>query len=420
MFDRETEEKIEELADEIYEGVSEDRDLRCFEGGIVRSTPTGSPPEYITVELDGGIYDENVDWRGVPASLVVGDEVLVMQNPYTHRRWIAGGSGATTTSTSSPWQKVTVAVSGGDFALPSAAIAWINALPGAIGPAATRQFAINILGGTFVEAADVTIPQYVHVGGEGEGTVLDMGNATLRLAADSSLQEIVVTSTANDTASVIIVQGDNVVMDDVRVIITGGPNQECVYFNSADNVELYHVVCESTTVTNYAFNVYDSTVLFWDCHVDDTTNFWLGLYVSTAGNPSTVTTKFCDFLTSTHDVWVLAANTWNHFACNFDPANVTVVGTEVPLPHGKTNFDDEVTFEDGIMLEEMAAAPGNVANAGWLYTKDVNAITELFYEDDTGAETQLTENGAIPVDHVDRIVCLADEVVCHNNNVVFV
>jgi len=192
MFDRETEEKIEELADEIFEGVAEDRDIVYFEGGVVRSAPTGAPPEYITVEVEA-IYDENVMWRGVPASLVVGDEVLVWENPKTHRREIAGGSGASTTSTASPWQKVTVAVSGGDFALLSAAIAWINALPGAVGPAATRQFAINILGGTFVEAANVTIPQYVHVGGEGEGTVLDMTDATLVMSADSSLQEIVVT-----------------------------------------------------------------------------------------------------------------------------------------------------------------------------------------------------------------------------------
>jgi hypothetical protein len=342
MFDRETEEKIEELADEIFEGVAEDRDIVYFEGGIVRSAPTGAPPEYITVEVEA-IYDENVMWRGVPASLVVGDEVLVWENPKTHRREIAGGSGASTTSTASPWQKVTVAASGGDFALLSAAIAWINALPGAVGPAATRLFAVNVLGGVFgPEAADVTIPQYVHVGGEGEGTVLDMGDATLRLAADSSLQEIVVTSTANDTGSVVIVQGDNAVMDDVRVIITGGPNQECVYFEHADNVELYHVVCESTAVTNYAFNVYHSSVLFWDCHVDDTTNFWLGVYAQSPGNPSTVTTKFCDFLTSTHDVWVLAANTWNHFACNFDPANVTVAGTENALLHGRTRFADKV------------------------------------------------------------------------------
>lgn len=343
MLDDEINAEIDELTDEFYEAHVEDQAIRFWEGAIIQTVPTGAPPEYITVEIEG-FDDENVNWRGVPASLVVGDEVLVWENPVTHRREIAAGSGTTGTSTSSPWQKVTVAPFGGDFALLSAAIAWIDALPGAIGPAAARQFAVNVLGGTFgPEAADVIISQYIHVGGEGEGTVIDMGDATLRLAADSSLQEIIVTSTANDNGSVIIVQGNNAVIDDVRVIITDGPNQECVFFDSVDNVELYHVVCETTYVGNsYAFNVYHSTVLFWDCHVDDKTNFWLGLYVSTAGNPSTVTTKFCDFYTSTHDIWVLASNVWNHFACNFDPVNVTIAGTENALHHGRTRFADKV------------------------------------------------------------------------------
>jgi len=55
-------------------------------------------------------------------------------------------------------------------------------------------------------------------------------------------------------------------------------------------------------------------------------------------------TMFCQFRAASagHDVWVLANNTWNHFACNFDPDNVTVAGTENALLHGRTRFADKV------------------------------------------------------------------------------
>lgn len=396
MFNGETEDKIEELVDELYAALVDDRDLRFWEGGIVSVAPTGAPPEFITIEIEG-FDDQSVMWRGVPASLSVGDEVVVWENPITHRREILGGSGASTTSTSSPWQKITVAVVGGDFALPSAAITWINALPAPVAPSATRLFSINMLGGTFVEAANVTIPQYVGVEGEGEETVIDMGDFALRLSADSSLENCVVKSTGDDSWLVIrLDQADNAVMRDVRAIVT--TEAICVDVYDSDNVELYHVICEAAAAnSSYGFAFWKSTGLLWDCKAVDTTNFDIGLYVGSVANPSTATTKFCEFRAASagDDVSVLANNTWNHFCCNFDPDNSTIAGTEVPLTHGKTNFDDVVTFEDGIMLEEMAAAPGNVANAGWFYTKDDGGDTEAYYEDDGGAEAQLTEDGAI-------------------------
>jgi len=343
MLDPETESKVGELAGELYEAHVDDQTIRFWEGGIVQTAPTGAPPEYITVEIEG-IYDENVMWRGVPASLIVSDEVVVWENPISHRREIFGGSGATTTSTSSPWQKITVAPSGGDFALLSAAIAYINALPGAIGPAATRQFAVNMLGGTFVEAADVTIPSWVGVEGEGEETVLDMGDASLNMSADSSLENMVVTSTGDDNNWVIMASGaDNVVMRDVRVIVTSGTFYDAVLIYDSIGVELYHVIVESTTANNIGFDItWDSVVLLWGCKADDTTNFAWALYILASTNPSTVTTKFGEFRAASVDVTVDTNCEWRHFCTNFDPANSTINGTQTPLRHGYTRFADKV------------------------------------------------------------------------------
>lgn len=48
-----------------------------------------------------------------------------------------------------------------------------------------------------------------------------------------------------------------------------------------------------------------------------------------------------------------------------------------------------------ITLLEQAAAPTNDTDTGFLYTKDVSGATELFYEDDSGNEVQLTDGGEI-------------------------
>ena len=44
---------------------------------------------------------------------------------------------------------------------------------------------------------------------------------------------------------------------------------------------------------------------------------------------------------------------------------------------------------------EEAGDPTNVANTGFVYTKDVSTITELFYEDSAGTVTQITTNGQV-------------------------
>lgn len=52
---------------------------------------------------------------------------------------------------------------------------------------------------------------------------------------------------------------------------------------------------------------------------------------------------------------------------------------------------------DPLLLSEQGAAPAAEPNAGWVYSKDVSGITELFYRDDTGAEVQITSGGTVNV-----------------------
>lgn len=58
---------------------------------------------------------------------------------------------------------------------------------------------------------------------------------------------------------------------------------------------------------------------------------------------------------------------------------------------------DEDTTDDGrhrhVCLVEQGSDPGNLANKGFLYTKDVSGVTELFYEDNSGDVLQLTNDG---------------------------
>jgi len=51
--------------------------------------------------------------------------------------------------------------------------------------------------------------------------------------------------------------------------------------------------------------------------------------------------------------------------------------------------------QDYARLFERTAAPGTVLNTGSTYTKDVGSITELFYQDSNGVETQITSNGTV-------------------------
>lgn len=48
-----------------------------------------------------------------------------------------------------------------------------------------------------------------------------------------------------------------------------------------------------------------------------------------------------------------------------------------------------------VTLVEQASAPTNATDRGFVYAKDVAGVTELFYEDDTGAEIQITVGGKV-------------------------
>lgn len=48
-----------------------------------------------------------------------------------------------------------------------------------------------------------------------------------------------------------------------------------------------------------------------------------------------------------------------------------------------------------VTMKGLASAPTHIADTGILYTKDVDGITELHYKDDTGQETQITDDGEV-------------------------
>lgn len=48
-----------------------------------------------------------------------------------------------------------------------------------------------------------------------------------------------------------------------------------------------------------------------------------------------------------------------------------------------------------ISLDEQSAAPGNEADHGKVYAKEVSGVTELFYLDSAGNEIQLTDGGSM-------------------------
>lgn len=363
-LDAETRALVTEMVDELYEGLVEDRALLFWEGGIVRSAPTGAPPEFITVEIEG-LYDENVHWRGVPPTPAVGDEVVVWENPITHRREILGGSGATGTSGGSYCQKVTVAVCGGDFTTLGAAVTWINALPAAQVPSATRLYAVNVLGGTFVEGANVTIPQYVDVSGEGESSVIDMGANSLLMSDNSSLLDLKVKS-SNPSYAIAAVAKDDVVLRNVHCIqtaVSGTP--DCFHFSAGcTNVRVYdcyaeipangvgfHILGASVAglhtcttsasakdATTYGFQIGDTAVATLDyCTADDVTYFNDALHLDNTF--LTCTTRWCTFRAYDNDVNIAGSSvTWYHLDCHFDPDNSTIVaGTHFALPTKRFN-----------------------------------------------------------------------------------
>jgi hypothetical protein len=72
-----------------------------------------------------------------------------------------------------------------------------------------------------------------------------------------------------------------------------------------------------------------------------------------------------------------------------------LVGDNVFLP--ANSHQDRLADANGqrVKLVERSGNPSSLSNTGFLYTKEVSGVTELFYEDDTGAVIQLTSGGSI-------------------------
>ncbi|MDO8302921.1 MAG: hypothetical protein Q7T18_06755 [Sedimentisphaerales bacterium] len=58
-------------------------------------------------------------------------------------------------------------------------------------------------------------------------------------------------------------------------------------------------------------------------------------------------------------------------------------------------YNEDAAGEHAKITLRQAAKPANVADKGFVYTKDVSGTTELFYEDEAGNEIQLTSGGKI-------------------------
>jgi len=74
----------------------------------------------------------------------------------------------------------------------------------------------------------------------------------------------------------------------------------------------------------------------------------------------------------------------------------TDIQERLALDHVMDETNDD-GYHKQVTLEEQASSPGNLANKGILFTKDVSGETELFYIDAGGTEFRITDNGKLLV-----------------------
>ncbi len=77
------------------------------------------------------------------------------------------------------------------------------------------------------------------------------------------------------------------------------------------------------------------------------------------------------------------------------------VSERVAVDHSWDGDADDGEHTKVTFTDPLGADPGNVANKGFLYTKDIGGVVELFWEDESGNVIQLTTVGAIDYDVVD-------------------
>jgi len=111
------------------------------------------------------------------------------------------------------------------------------------------------------------------------------------------------------------------------------------------------------------------------------------------GNTSVTDSGF-NFADNTASVFRLRQGSDEYF--NIDTTN----GSEtVDLGNATTNpvvnilGTSDFRLGSQIRFTERSGDPSSVANTGFVYTKDVSTVTELFYEDSAGSVTQLTASG---------------------------
>lgn len=347
MFDEETEHEIDTLAEEFMEAVRDER-LMFYEGCTIVTAPTGAPPEYITVMVDG-INDPNVEWRGVPGAPTIGQEVLVWHNPISDRREIlaaSGAAGATTPfihdhhdnteggdalnpETISPQTFVVGPAPCPHDTVGEAVIAVNAAGP----PTAANPYVIEIQGIVTAEAGNVAIPNYCHVIGKGPGSTIGMGANTLSLYNYASLTHLTVLSTAGAGNAAVDVEtkyGSQVIRDchiensgagyGVWANELGGTNKAYIYDST--------IIGGSDGVLVSGSATYPTTLYMNNCRVTGDTD---GLHIDDA--ECVVYSEYCTFSGATNDVNV-AAGTWSHHKCEYDINNSTIAGTETPMRDG--------------------------------------------------------------------------------------
>lgn len=70
------------------------------------------------------------------------------------------------------------------------------------------------------------------------------------------------------------------------------------------------------------------------------------------------------------------------------------VRERLEVDHSMAGDADDGAHKKATLIEQ-SSDPSAVANRGFLYTKDVGGITELFYRDSAGTVTQVTSNGSV-------------------------
>ena len=81
-------------------------------------------------------------------------------------------------------------------------------------------------------------------------------------------------------------------------------------------------------------------------------------------------------------------------ALNLKPGSGTLANGVLNLQDGDANTIATIN-EEGLGLTERSGDPTPAANTGFLYPKDADGITELYYENSDGYVTQLTRGGSI-------------------------